>query len=59
MDRATFKNVSRRLVVELAVAALLVGIVHTRFPKGGSYARSWVFVITHPLLLLHLVVSIL
>jgi FlaA1/EpsC-like NDP-sugar epimerase len=59
MNRTSFRNVSRRLVVELAAVALLVGIVHTHFPKGGSYAESWRFVVTHPLLLLHVAVSIL
>jgi uncharacterized membrane protein YhaH (DUF805 family) len=59
MNQTSFKNGSRRLVIELVVAALLVGIVHTHFPKGESYAESWRFVGTHPLLLLHLIVSVL
>lgn len=57
MDRNSFKNAARRLVIELTVAALLVGIIHSHFPEGKPYAQSWGFVLAHPLLLLHVVVS--
>ena len=57
MDGNSFKNVARRLVIELTAAALLVGIVHSHFPEGKPYAQSWEFVLTHPLLLLHVIVS--
>jgi hypothetical protein len=57
MDRNSFKNAARRLVIELTAAALLVGIVHSHFPEGKPYAQSWGFVLAHPLLLLHVVVG--
>jgi uncharacterized membrane protein (UPF0136 family) len=56
VDQKYPKSIARRLVIELTAVVLLVA-VDSHFPKAKSYAQSWWFVLTHPPLLLHVIVG--
>jgi len=56
MEPATFKKLSRGLVVALAVTAALAGD-DIKIPGGRSSAANWKFVATHPTILLHVIVA--
>jgi hypothetical protein len=56
MDQRGFKNVSRRLVIELAAAVALVSY-KVNFPKHTSGSQAWKFVLHHPPVLLHVIVG--
>lgn len=56
MNKQSFKSISRRLVIELAVVAALVSY-KINFPKGISITQGWRFVLTHVPVLLHVVVG--
>jgi len=56
MEQSNFKNISRRLVIELVLVVAVVSY-KVNFPKGTSLAQSWGFVLTHPLVLLHVIVG--
>jgi nicotinamide riboside transporter PnuC len=58
MDQKIFKQISRRLVIELAVVVALVGFP-VDFPQHVSSAVAWKFVLHHPTLLLHVIVGTL
>jgi CDP-diglyceride synthetase len=58
MDRQGLRNVSRRLVIELAAVILLVGFP-IDFPRQTSAGRAWSFIVRHPSVLLHVVVGTL
>lgn len=55
-DHVGLKRVARRLVLELAVVIALVSY-QVNFPRDTSYTQSWIFVLTHPLVLLHVLVG--
>lgn len=58
MNKESFKKISRRLVVELAIVVAVVSYkVH--FPKGKSIAENWEFVFNNPLILFHVILSTL
>ena len=50
------KTLSRVLVIALVVVLALVGYNIT-FPAGKSATSNWTFVLTHPTLLLHVIVA--
>jgi peptidoglycan/LPS O-acetylase OafA/YrhL len=50
------KRLSRVLVIALVVVVALVGYNIT-FPAGKSATSNWTFVLTHPTLLLHVIVA--
>jgi len=50
------KRMSRGLVIALVVVVALVGYNIT-FPAGKSATSNWTFVLTHPTLLLHVIVA--
>jgi hypothetical protein len=56
MAAATFKKLSRGLVIALAAVVALVGY-NINFPAGRSSASNWKFVAAHPTLLLHVLVA--
>jgi len=56
MEPASFKKLSRGLVIALAAAAALAG-ADIKIPGGRSSASNWKFAATHPTLLLHLIVA--
>jgi len=56
MAAATFKKLSRGLVISLAAVVALVGY-NISFPAGRSSASNWRFVAAHPTLLLHVIVA--
>jgi uncharacterized membrane protein YozB (DUF420 family) len=56
MNQQSFKSISRRLVIELAVVVALVSY-KVNFPKGTSITQAWRFVFTNALVLLHVVVG--
>jgi hypothetical protein len=53
---AAFKKLSRSLVIGLAVVVALVSY-NIDIPAGRSSASHWKFVLTHPTMLLHIVVA--
>jgi hypothetical protein len=52
------RNVSRRLVIELALVVLLAGFP-VDFPRHTSAGKAWSFVFAHPSVLLHVVIGAL
>jgi hypothetical protein len=56
MGRATFKKMSRALVIALVIAVALVSY-DIKIPEGRSSAGNWNFVATHPTILLHVIVA--
>ena len=50
------KKLSRALVVALVVVAALAGF-NVTIPAGRSAASNWRFVLTHPAILLHVIVA--
>jgi hypothetical protein len=56
MDAATFKKMSRALVIALVLAAALASY-DIKIPGGRSRASNWKFVATHPTILLHVIVA--
>jgi uncharacterized membrane protein YozB (DUF420 family) len=56
MNQQSFKSISRRLVIELAVVVALVSY-NIHFPKGTPVTQAWRFVLTHAPVLLHVVVG--
>jgi peptidoglycan/LPS O-acetylase OafA/YrhL len=56
MEAAGMKRLSRGLVIALVVVVALVSYNIT-FPVGKSAASDWKFVLTHPTLLLHVIVA--
>lgn len=56
MGAATFKKMSRALVIALVMAVALVSY-DIKIPEGGSLASNWKFVATHPTILLHVIVA--
>jgi peptidoglycan/LPS O-acetylase OafA/YrhL len=55
-ESAGMKRLSRGLVIALVVVVALAGYNIT-FPAGQSAASNWTFVLTHPTLLLHVIVA--
>jgi hypothetical protein len=56
MGSATFKKMSRALVIALVVVVALVGY-DIKIPEGRSFASNWKFVATHPTILLHVIAA--
>jgi hypothetical protein len=56
MSTATFKKMSRALVIALVIVVALVGY-DIKIPEGRSSASNWKFVATHPTILLHVIVA--
>jgi hypothetical protein len=56
MGTATFKKMSRALVIALVIAVALVSY-DIKIPEGRSSASNWKFVATHPAILLHVIVA--
>jgi hypothetical protein len=57
-NRRTLRNVSRRVVIELIVVVLLVG-VPIDFPRSVPAGAAWSFLLRHPSALLHAAIGIL
>jgi hypothetical protein len=56
MNQQSFRRISKRLVIELAIVVALVSYkIH--FPKGIPVTKAWQFVFTHVPVLLHVVVG--
>ncbi len=56
MEQIDFKNISRRLVIELVLVVAFVSY-KVNFPKGVSFSQSWRFVFTHLPVLLHIIIG--
>lgn len=56
MDQENFKETSRRLLIELAVVVALASY-NIDFSKVRSNSQAWKFVLTHPTVLLHVLVG--
>jgi cytochrome bd-type quinol oxidase subunit 2 len=56
MAKATYRKMSRALVIALAAAVALVSY-DIKVPAGRSSASNWKFVATHPTILLHVIVA--
>ncbi len=56
MERADFKSMTRGLVLGLVVVIALVAYDIT-IPKGRSSSKNWHFVLTHPTILLHILMA--
>jgi hypothetical protein len=57
MGTATYKKMSRALVIALVVAVALVSY-DLGIPEGKSSASNWKFVVTHPTIFLHVIVAV-
>jgi deazaflavin-dependent oxidoreductase (nitroreductase family) len=57
MDSNVLKTTSRRIVLELLAVAVVT--YDGRLPEKRSYAEGWEYVLTHPFLLLHVLLAIL
>jgi len=56
MQRVTFKSRTRELVIALVVVIGLVSYNIT-IPKGRTRSKNWNFVLTHPTILIHIIVG--
>ena len=56
MTLESFRNVSRRLVIELAAVVALVSY-HVGFPRGESSGAAWGFVFANPRIWLHVLIG--
>ena len=58
MQPKTFKSIARGLVFGLVIVVALVAY-DIKIPKGQSSSKSWNFVLTHPTILLHIILGCL
>jgi hypothetical protein len=58
MNAVGFRNAYRRLVIELGIVVVLVGLP-IDFPRSTSTAHAWTYILHHPSMILHVVVSAL
>jgi uncharacterized membrane protein YozB (DUF420 family) len=57
-DSASFKKLSRALVIMLAVVVALAAFNIT-MPTGKSSASNWDFALSHPTILLHIIAAVI
>lgn len=55
-DAASFKKLSRAMIIALAVVAAMASFPIT-MPAGKTAAANWKFTFTHPTILLHIIVA--
>ncbi|MGC9961222.1 MAG: hypothetical protein ABSE47_04885 [Acidimicrobiales bacterium] len=58
MQPKTFKSIARGLVFGLVIVVALVAY-DIKIPKGQSSSKNWNFVLTHPTILLHIILGCL